>query len=144
MPLRWIRLITLCLVIIGEIVSWYYVFEDNVTISGHLGGFFGGLLGGPALLLDAMIVPDLFAKSYYNVIKNYRKFNVQKNNENNENNKEKRERKEKEERPRSLKNTILFVSACVLYPLYTIAGIINYFTLDNFIYYFFQFIYFNI
>ena len=160
MPLRWFRLFILCAAIVGEIVSWYYVYEDSVTVSGHIGGFIGGLLGGPLLLLDARSAHDLFAKSYYRMVRYYKDqkriekvltdselpsvhrrqdaLDAQKENAD-ERHKERQAARQAvlEEKQNdmqnvkySVKNTILLTLSAVLYPLYTVAGIINYFTLD--------------
>ena len=160
MPLRWFRLFIVCAAIVGEIVSWYYVYEDSVTVSGHIGGFIGGVLGGPLLLLDARSAPDLFAKSYYRMVRYYKnkkrivkvltdselpsvhrrqdELDAQKENAS-ELHEERQAAREAvlEEKQNdmqhvkfSIKKTILFGLSAVLYPLYTVAGIINYFTLD--------------
>lgn len=53
MPLRWLRLFVLSFFITFELVAWYYLYSDNVSVSGHLGGFLGGVIGAPCLLVDA-------------------------------------------------------------------------------------------
>ena len=181
MPLRWFRLFILICAIVGEILGWYFVYEDSVTVSGHVGGFIGGVLGGPALLLDANIAQDLASKTYFTVFRYYTqkqsqkrfrsrevvtesqlpdiysrqeqlrhaKLHIQTQTQTHmdspdtgadpdpekevvaENRKEEGENASKcTTNGRSLKNRILFVTSCILYPLYTIAGIVNYFTLE--------------
>jgi len=53
MPLRWFRLFILSFFIAFELVAWYYLYSDSVSVSGHLGGFLGGVIGAPCLLIDA-------------------------------------------------------------------------------------------
>ena len=166
LPLRWFRLFILVVAIIGEILSWYFVYVDSITISGHLGGFIGGILSG-FLLIDAKTAPDLFTKSYFSVLHLYKnkvlnqteikkeefitqsqlpdmfthKKEIHDKNHQSEEEYKKENVKEQEQtlenlqnidhgyHTKSLKNKIFFIASAILYPMYTISGIINYFTL---------------
>ncbi|MFB6198801.1 MAG: rhomboid family intramembrane serine protease [Halobacteriaceae archaeon] len=52
MPLRWLRLFVVSFFVAFELVAWYYLYSDRVSVSGHLGGFLGGLMGAPCLLIE--------------------------------------------------------------------------------------------
>lgn len=106
MPLRWLRLFVVSFFVAFELVAWYYLYSDRVSVSGHIGGFLGGLMGAPCLLIEtssAVVVAP-------------------RNNEIDGD----------AGTPGTSRNTAAWycriVSSSVLYGLYTIAGLVNYFT----------------
>lgn len=47
---RWVRLGIFLAYLLCDTIAWYYAYDEDISYSGHLGGFLAGLLGGPVML----------------------------------------------------------------------------------------------
>lgn len=121
MPFRWVRFFVISVIFLGEILLWVYFYKEDVSYSGHLGGFIGGILCSPMFLVNSKTITSK------NEIEN------QNNQEQNEQNEQRldinSENEEKNiERKKFFSWKILKYMFYSLSPIYTIAGIINYFS----------------
>ena len=140
MPLKWLRLFIVSFFICFELVAWFHLYSDSVSCSGHLGGFLGGLIGGPCLLIN---VQEMLSQRQREKEKEKeekkeerRENRIEVNlsnedNQDNENNDIEINRKYVNKHEKWMNFTrVLKITSYVLYPLYTVTGLINFFTFE--------------